>query len=468
MDTLKNISPVDGRYAIKTFEIKNYFSEHALINARIKVECEYFIFLTNFLYKKRILKKCLSQKEIELIRKIYLIPDENAKIVKKIETKGYQDIKPTNHDVKAVEYYLKKKLKNKVKYNLEFIHFGLTSEDVNNISYSIMIESYLKKIHIPNIDEILSKLKFFIKNYYSTPFPARTHGQLASPTTFGKEIRVFYERIHNKLIKVKKHKLKVKINGAVGNYNSFVVAYPKINWLSFSKEFITHLNKNLETNFETNLYTTQIEPHDSWVELFSDLSHLNTILIGFCQDIWRYISDELIILKKFDWEVGSSTMPHKVNPIDFENAEGNLQIANSNFNFFINKLPISRMQRDLTDSTVERNFGVAFAHTIIAFKSIISGLSKITLNSQKALEIIEDEAQIYSEAIQTILRKHGIKNAYEILKEFSRGKKISKKDIEIFIDKIKLNHNIKKELRKIIKTKYIGLASKLALNNMKE
>lgn len=460
---IKAISPIEGRYFSKTKGLENYFSEYALINSRIKVEIEYFIFLTDYLYKHKKIKKNLSKNDINLIRRIYKTPDENARIVKEIETKGFQEIKPTNHDVKAIEYYIKKKLDNKINTNLELIHFGLTSEDVNNISYSLMINNFIKNCYLKKIDEILLQLYVFLTKYSKIPFPARTHGQIASPTTFGKEIRVFYERIKKKAECIKNHKISVKLNGAVGNYNAVYAAYPDINWIDFSKKFVEFINRNLKTSFEINLYTTQIEPHDSWVELFSHVKHLNTILIGFCQDIWRYISDDLIILKKLDWEVGSSTMPHKVNPIDFENAEGNFQLANSLFSIFIDKFPISRLQRDLSDSTVERNIGVAFAHTIIAFLSLLRGLSKIDLNIHKSKELAISHPEVYSEAIQTILRKHGIKNAYEMLKDFSRGKLLTNIDITKFIKNLNIDKKIKHELLSVVKKPYIGIADKLAI-----
>jgi adenylosuccinate lyase len=468
MEKLYSISPLDGRYHSKVAELREYFSELALINARIFVEGEYFIFLNQYLSsKKRNIKK-LTEKEIKTIRKIYLDRDKNAIEVKKIEFGGDGKIKPTNHDVKAVEYYLKRELDGKIKTNLELIHFGLTSEDVNNISYSILISSFLNKIYIPTVNEILSKLKDMILKYHSTPFPARTHGQIASPTTFGKEIRVFYERINKQIENIKKIKITIKLNGAVGNYNSFYSAYPDIEWLEFTSFFVKHINNVLKTDFKPNYFTTQIEPHDSWIEIFDRIRHINSIFIGFSQDIWRYISDDLIVLKVIKEEVGSSTMPHKVNPINFENAEGNFQIANAILEFFSTKLPISRMQRDLTDSTVERNIGVAFGYTILAMKSFLEGLSKISLNEEKSIKIIEENPQVYAEAIQTVLRKHGIKNAYEILKNLTRGNRVSMKDIQDFIENMKIKNSIKKELKKIISKNYIGIASKLSKYKLEE
>lgn len=465
---LKTISPVDGRYISKTKEVSEYFSEHALINARIKIEVEYFIFLNDYLFKHRKIKRKLSKKDIKLLRGIYKTPEKNARIVKKVEVDGFEDIKATNHDVKAVEYYLKKRFSGKVNANLELIHFGLTSEDVNNIAYSFLIESFIKHHYLKKINEILSHLYLLIKKHAQTPFPARTHGQFASPTTFGKEIRVFYERILQKAQSIKNHQISVKLNGATGNYHAFHTAYPDINWIDFSKQFIKFLNENLKTTFFVNLYTTQIEPHDRWVELFSHIKHLNTILIGMCQDFWRYISDELLVLKKLNWEVGSSTMPHKVNPIDFENAEGNLQIANSFFSLFIDKLPISRLQRDLSDSTVKRNIGVAFAHTMIGYSSVLQGLSKIELNEEKSLELVFSSQEVYAEALQTILRKYGIRNAYEILKDFSRGKRLTKNDLVDFIEKLNIGKEIKDELLSVIEKPYTGLAKTLATYNLKK
>ncbi len=466
MDKIFNISPIDGRYEAKVKELKNYFSEAALINFRIKVESEYFIFLIDFLFKKHKISKTLSDSEKRFIRSIYEKIEENAYNVKKIETEGIDGKGPTNHDVKAVEYYLKKTFENKLSLNIEFIHFGLTSEDVNNIAYSLMIESFIKNEYISKIEKILEKLKDFALQYNDLIFPARTHGQIASPTTFGKEMRIFAERLERKIKRIKKHRLLVKLNGASGNYNAFYAAYPDIDWTEFTHQFINFINKNFSTSFIPNLHTTQIEPHDSWVELFMDIKHINNILIGLCQDIWRYISDDLIVLKKVEWEVGSSTMPHKVNPIDFENAEGNFQLANAILSFLSDKLPISRLQRDLTDSTVERNIGVGFAHTYLAFDSLLKGLSKIKPNEKKAYEIVNNSYEVYAEAIQTVLRKYSISNAYEILKDFSRGKKITKNDIKKFIDNLKISKKIKKEINNIISKPYTGLASQLAVINL--
>jgi len=468
MEKLYAISPLDGRYHSKVETLGNYFSEAALINYRIMVECEYFIFLNHFLASKRKRIKPLKDSEIKSIRELYFLKDKNALEVKKIEFLGDKNIKPTNHDVKAVEYYIKRYISKITKNNIELVHFALTSEDVNNISYSLMISSFIKDIYLKELNLILKNIDYFANRYASSLFPARTHGQIASPTTFGKEMKNFYERIKRQKKLIKSHKLRVKLNGAVGNYNAFVSAYPEINWIRFTKKFISHIDNYFSLNLEPNLYTTQIENHDSWIELFDRLKHLNNILIGFCEDIWRYISDELVILKQVEGEVGSSTMPHKVNPINFENAEGNLQFANTIFNFFSSKFAVSRMQRDLTDSTIERNIGVAFGHTILSFKSLIEGISKIELDEIKAKNMVKAHPEVYAEAIQTILRKHGIRNAYEILKGQTRGRKITEKDIKNFIETSKFSQSIKSEIMSVISKPYVGYAEKLAKLKLEE
>lgn len=463
MEKLQAISPIDGRYRNKTEELAEYFSEEALINYRIFVECEYFIFLLEYLASQNKKIKKLTQKEIKAIREIYKNKTKNAFDVRQIEFQGDGNIPPTNHDVKAVEYFIKKTFKNSsFSDRLSFIHFGITSEDINNIAYSLMIEKSLRKIIYPVLKEILENLKKFSIEYASTPLIARTHGQPAVGTTFGKEFRIFYERIKRQFDNLKNHSLSVKLNGAVGNYNAFNFAYPDINWIDFSIKFIQRLNKNTELDFETNLWTTQIENHDSLIEIFDRLRHINSILINFCQDMWLYISQELIVQKAVKGEVGSSTMPHKVNPIDFENAEGNLQLSNSILQFLSNKLAISRLQRDLSDSTVQRNIGVAFAHSLIAYKSILKGLPKIDINVQVLENLLNQHPEIYTEGIQTILRREKIKDSYEMLKDISRGKKITKETLVNFINSLKIKTKTKKEIIEKLDKPYIGLAEKLA------
>ena len=462
MEKLQSINPIDGRYRNRTEDLSRYFSEEALINFRIVVECEYFIFLLERLSKKDRRVKPLKKTEIALIRELYLTANKNAFGVKQLEF-GDGGLPATNHDVKAVEYYLKKIFKDSsFRDRLEFFHFGLTSEDVNNIAYSLMIDGGLRKILLPEAGKLLKILKALAFKYAGTPLLARTHGQPAVGTTFGKEFRIFYERLKKQLDAVKRHSLKAKLNGAVGNYNAHISAYPEIDWISFSGEFLKRLGETAGARLEPNIFTTQIENHDSWVELFDRLRHINSILTGFSQDIWRYISDELIIQRPVKGEVGSSTMPHKVNPIDFENAEGNFGLANSLLSFFSAKLPVSRLQRDLSDSTVERNIGSAFAYSLIGYRALLKGLGKIEINPRKSAETLGKNPQIYSEAIQTVLRRERVKNPYELLKGLTHGKKTGKAGILKFIRGLKTGEKTRLELEKLLSKPYTGLAEKLA------
>ncbi|PIU22168.1 MAG: adenylosuccinate lyase [Candidatus Diapherotrites archaeon CG08_land_8_20_14_0_20_30_16] len=459
MDKLECISPIDGRYKRISDILGQYFSEMTLSKYRTIAEIKYFIFLS----KQNLGLRALTNDELKELRALEELSLQDAQIIKDIEVKGYKNIKATNHDVKAVEYYLKDKLENSsLKKELEWIHFALTSEDINNIAYGLMVSLSVKKVIIPEIETIYNTLNGLAEKYANTAILARTHGQPASPTTFGKEFKVFAERIKKQLAQLKAHKLLIKLNGATGNYNANISAYPNFDWLSFSQKFTEHLNKTFDLNLQTNLITTQIEPHDSLIELFDILRRINLILINFSQDIWRYISDDFIKQKPVEGEVGSSTMPHKVNPIDFENAEGNLGLANSLFSFFSNKLPISRLQRDLSDSTVLRNIGSSFAYCLIAYKSIQKGLTKIEINETKVSEILDSHWEIISEAIQTILKREHIETPYELLKELTRGKKINQNEFIEFIDKLDVTNEVKEELKKLSPNTYIGLADKIS------
>lgn len=446
------ISPLDGRYFEKTRALVPYFSEEALMKYRIIMEAEYLIALS--LLGKT--KRKFTIKEIKTIKNIYeKFNDSSYEEIKNIE-------KTTNHDVKAVEYFIKRKLaKTSLKDSIEWIHFSLTSEDTNNIAHALMLSDSLGEAVIPTITKIISELNILAKKYKNLPMLARTHGQPASPTTFGKEIRVFAVRLEKQLKILKNLKIEAKLNGATGNYNAHAVAYPNTNWLQFSKKFIEVLNKNRSQKLQVNLITTQIECHDSYVTIFDSIKRINTILMDFDQDIWRYISDNWITQKPKAGEIGSSTMPHKINPIDFENSEGNLGLANALFEFFARKLPISRLQRDLSDSTVERNFGVAFGYSYLAYLSLLKGLSKISVNENKIKEDLNNHPEIITEAIQTILRREGEKMPYEKLKELTRGKQVTLDDIHEFIDTLEVGEKIKKELKKITPENYIGLAVKL-------
>jgi adenylosuccinate lyase len=463
MERIKAISPLDGRYSGKTEVLSQYFSEEALINFRIIVECEYFIFLIEELSNKKKRIKKLTQNQKEAIRAIYKDRIQNALLVKKIEFSGYKNIPATNHDVKAIEYFLRQSFsKIGLSDKMEFLHFALTSEDINNIAYSLMIAMSIKKEILIEAQNIISILKNYAIKYAGCPLLARTHGQSAVGTTFGKEFRIFRERAKRQIEAIKNARINIKLNGAVGNYNAHYASYPDIDWIQFSFKFTRHLNKIFNLNLTTNLHTTQIESHDSWIEIFDRFRHLNSIFVNLSQDIWLYISDDLIKQKSNDGEIGSSTMPHKVNPIDFENAEGNLLLANSLFSFFASKLPISRLQRDLSDSTVERNIGSAFAYSIIGYKSLLNGLGKIEVNEKKSREYLEENIQIYSEGIQTILRREGIKNPYELLKKITRGKKISKSKLLFFINSLKVSKKVKDELIALLGKPYIGISEKLA------
>lgn len=460
MDRLDAISPIDGRYRKHTEPLADFFSEKGLIKYRLIVEGEYFIFLSDHL---QIRVRNFSEEEKRLIRKLYDLSTEDAEIVKAIEIKGYNDLKATNHDVKAVEYYMKEKLKEtSLKDSLEGIHFALTSNDINNIAYSLMLSDSFEKVILPTAEELYEKIEEFAQKYKNTIILARTHGQPSSPTTMGKEFKVFSSRLKRQLNQLKNHKILAKLSGATGNYNAHQIAYPEVDWIKFTENFIEGFNKERKIKLKPNFITTQIESHDSYTELFDNLRRLNTIIIDFNQDIWRYISDDWIRLKPIEGEVGSSTMPQKVNPIDFENSEGNLSVANALFEFFSRKLPISRLQRDLSDSTVKRNFGVALGHSLIGYKSTLKGLSKITIDEEKVIEEIEKNPQLIAEAIQTILRRENIKGAYEKLKELTRGKKVTMDDFYRFIDGLNISNNIKIELKQITPKNYIGIAKLLA------
>jgi adenylosuccinate lyase len=468
---LNSISPIDGRYRKTTEPLAQFFSEQALMKYRLVVEGEYLIALSELLHSPPArggvrgggrLRR-LSDKEKKLIRSLYDLSEQDAQIISDIETKGYKNIKATDHDVKAVEYFMKDKLAGtSLKDVLEWIHFALTSEDTNNIAYGLTLSEAVETVLIPRLREINDRLLSLAKKSAKLPMLARTHGQPASPTTFGKEFKVFSSRLEQQTYKLENLRISVKLNGATGNYNAHVAAFPKVDWIKFSKNFIAALSKKSMIALETNLITAQIEPHDSYIELFDIFRHINTILIDFNQDIWRYISDEWVVQKPQEGTIGSSTMPHKINPIKFENSEGNLGMANALFEFFARKLPISRLQRDLSDSTVERNFGTALSHCLIAYEYLLKGLSRITVNEKKVRTDLNSHPEIIAEAIQTILRREGIKMPYEQLKELTRGKQVTLADIRRFIDNLDVRPEVKKELKKITPENYIGLAPKLA------
>jgi len=444
---LSNISPIDGRYEKDTQELKLFFSEEALIKYRIKIEIEYLITLCSAHIKE--LKPLSSVKKTEL-RNIYnKFSTNDAKQVKKIEEK-------TNHDVKAIEYFISDKLKRSGSAKLiPWIHFALTSEDINNLAYSLMWQEGLIHVYLPTLKKVISKLKTLAKNYSSTAMLAMTHGQPATPTTIGKALAVFCNRLQRQTTHIKEHNLQGKLGGATGTWGAHIATYPNVDWLQFTQRFIKSLK------LEPNLITTQIEPHDSIIESYQSIIRINSILIDFCQDIWLYISRGIFKQKRIADEVGSSTMPHKINPINFENAEGNLGISNAILSHFSAKLPISRLQRDLSNSTVLRNQGVAMAHSLLAIKNIIKGLNRLAVNKDKTLEELNSHWEVLAEAIQTILRKNGQRDAYEKLKELTRGEKMSRVTINKFINSLELPKADKEYLLNLTPETYTGLSSKL-------
>ena len=442
---LNSISPIDGRYSDKTEVLSQYFSEKALIFYRVKVEVEYFISLCKLGIPQ--LKK-FESKKFDDLRKIYQdFSNEDAIEIKKIE-------KVTNHDVKAVEYFIKQKFEILgISDYKEFIHFGLTSQDINNSAIPLSIKDFINNIYIPKINKVITAIENKSEELKDITIIARTHGQPASPTKLGKEFKVFSTRINEQLKTLKKIPNSAKFAGAVGNFNAHKVAYPEIDWKKFGQNFI---EKELGLNY--SFPTTQIEHYDSFAALCDNCRRINNILLDMCVDIWTYISHDYFKQKIIKDEVGSSAMPHKVNPIDFENSEGNLGLANSTFNFFSNKLTKSRLQRDLTDSTVLRNIGVPFGHTLISFESLLKGLKKIYVNEVKINKDIEDNWIVVSEAIQTILRREGYNNPYEIMKELTRNnEKIDKKSLHEFIDKLDVDTTIKNELKQISPYNYTGI-----------
>lgn len=450
---LKAISLLDGRNRDKVEAISDYFSEFALIKYRLKIESEYLIFLSQ---KVKIIRK-LTQTELNSLKKLYtdFSPNEGG-IVKDIEKK-------INHDVKAVEYYIKSKLKNtSLKDTIPFIHFGLTSYDINIPAYGLMLSDFRKEILIQKLDKLLMELKSLIKKTKNMSMLGRTHGQPALPTTMGKELAVYYRRVIKELEELESLPLEAKFNGAVGNYNALYFTYPEIDWLNLSKEFIRYLG------LSPNIFTTQILPYDAWLRVFDSVKRLNNILIGLCQDFWWYISFEYFLQKKREGEVGSSTMSHKINPITFENAEGNLGFANSQFEFFVRKLSVSRLQRDLSDSTIKRDFGLAFGFTLLAWDSLLNGLERILPNPGKMKEDLDNHWEIFSEGIQTFLRKSGNDKAYELLKEKTRGRVMTKEEMYKLIQELPISQKDKEKLKIKDLSKYLGLALKLAELAIKE
>ena len=445
LNPLTAISPIDGRYHAKTKKLADYFSEFGLIRYRVQIEVEYFIALSQT--EIPIFKSFPSDKLADL-RAIYLnFTEEDANWIKNSE-------KITNHDVKAVEYFLKDKMKSLgLESFLEYIHFGLTSQDINNTAIPLSLKEGIQKIYLPLIHELTALLNRYKQEWKDIPMLAKTHGQSATPTRLGKEIQVFSERIENQLNQLEQIPYSAKFGGATGNFNAHFVAFPEIDWVLFSNNFV-----NTALGLSRSQTTTQIEHYDNLAALFDCLKRINTIILDLNRDMWTYISMDYFKQKLKDGEIGSSAMPHKVNPIDFENSEGNIGIANAVFEHLSSKLPVSRLQRDLTDSTVLRNIGVPLGHTLIALESCINGLNKLVINEVKIAEDLENNWAVVAEAIQTILRREGFEKPYEALKELTRkNEKISKDSVHAFIDGLPLEEKIKNELKLISPNNYLGI-----------
>jgi len=455
---LETISPLDGRYRGRVKEILPYFSQKGLDGERVKVEIEYLIELGS-------LEEIPIDPPEGSLREIYRKFDlEDARIIGKIESEGYRDIPPTNHDVKAVEYFVREKLKDaNLAELIPFVHFGLTSEDVNNLAYGSLIKGATEEL-IDKLVEVSERLIALAEGNATLPMLARTHGQPATPTTLGKEFAVFLSRLVEQLenIEESREKLTGKLAGATGNMNAHTDSYPNTDWVSFSRNFVRNFG------LKPSNAVTQIEPRDNLANLFQRISRGNNVLVDLARDCWNYISREYFTQKQKDSEVGSSTMPQKVNPIDFENGEGNLSKANSDLEFLADYLTTSRAQRDLSDSTVRRNVGVAFSHALIGYKSVKRGLDKIEPNQEVLRDDLADHPEILAEAWQTSLRKYGHSDAYEIVKDLTRGKKLDASKVEEVIEELPLPTNERARLKELEPETYLGKAEDICWSTVEE
>lgn len=447
LNSLTAISPIDGRYRNKVEELSDYFSEAALIRYRIRIEVEYLICLSEVLPQ---LEKIRNDEDRRRLRALYEdFSLQDAERVKEIE-------RTTNHDVKAIEYFIKERISDE-EFGpvLEFVHFGLTSQDINNSAQPLALKEALRDLWRPRLDKVVHEINQRAEEWADIPMLARTHGQPASPTTLGKEMRVYGYRLERQLALLDLVPQTIKFGGATGNMNAHHVAFPEIDWRNFANHFAHHLGMGLEE------YTTQISNYDNLAALLDGLKRISTILIDFCRDIWMYVSMEYFKQKIKEGEVGSSAMPHKVNPIDFENAEGNLGIAVAYLEHLAHKLPISRLQRDLTDSTVMRNLGMPVAHMMIAFSSILKGMDKLILHEETILADLDDALPVVAEALQTILRREGYPKPYEALKKLTRtNEKLTREHLEDFIDHLDVSPEVKEEMKKITPRNYTGVYSK--------
>jgi adenylosuccinate lyase len=450
LDSLLAISPIDGRYAKQSNDLREIFSEYGLIKNRVIVEIEWLKMLASENAIAEVAE--LSSAAIKTLDNIVAeFAVNDATRVKEIE-------RTTNHDVKAVEYFLKEKVAGNKELNAinEFIHFACTSEDINNLAYALMLKDARSNVLLPHMDQVISAIKDLAHQHAAQPMLSRTHGQPASPSTLGKEMANVAARLQRQREQVASNLILGKINGAVGNYNAHLSAYPEIDWQDLAEKFVTNLG------LQWNPYTTQIEPHDYIAEVFDAIGRFNTILIDFDRDVWSYISLAYFKQKTVAGEVGSSTMPHKVNPIDFENSEGNLGLANAIFTHLSQKLPISRWQRDLTDSTVLRNLGVGMAHSLIAYKATLKGISKLEVNAQRLNDDLDNNWEVLAEPIQTVMRRYGIEKPYEKLKELTRGQSITQATMQEFIKTLDIPEDAKQRLLALTPHTYIGNAEEQA------
>ena len=457
------LSPLDGRYTKKLTALSAVMGEDALLAARVRAEITWLSVLCGL--KLPDIKK-LTATEQKILAKLMDLSAADVQLIRALETKGHGKIPATRHDVKAVEYFLRLKLeKTSLKDRLPLIHFALTSEDINSVSYALLLSDGVEKALLPALGNLQKELLKLAKKEACSVLLARTHGQPAVPTTFGKEIRVFETRLARQISALKQKQISCKFSGAVGNFNAHVAAFPAVNWPRAARQVISALNKNRKLKLFLSPVTTQVDNRDSYAELFDNLRRINVILTDFSRDMWAYISAGLVKQQAVKGEVGSSTMPQKVNPIDFENAEGNLQLSNALFDFLSNKLPVSRLQRDLSDSTVLRNIPVAFGHALVAYESLLKGLSKIAFDKTAAREELKKHPEVLAEGIQTILRAYGCQNAYELLRDFTRGRHLTAAALTDFIDGLEIPPSVKMQLHMLEIENYVGLAPQLAEEN---
>ena len=454
---MNTLCPLDGRYQLQTQLLRQVMGERAFVSARVYTEIAWFMQLAALKLFP------LSAADKKILTKLFPLPEADVTLISRIETEGYKHIPATRHDVKAIEYFLRLKLeKTPLRNRVNWIHFALTSEDINSVAYAQVLADGVEKGVLPVLENIRKVLAQLARKEAHSLLLARTHGQPAIPTTFGKEIRVFETRLARQISILKKQQISCKFGGAVGNFSAQYVAFPSINWPRAAKQLVQSLNKNRRIKLFLNPVTTQIDHRDTYAELFDNLRRIHVILLDASRDMWQYISAGLVHQKTVAGEVGSSTMPQKVNPIDFENAEGNLQLSNALLALLAEKLPVSRLQRDLSDSTVLRNMGVALGYGVVAYASFLKGFSKIAFDRKAARNELEQHPEVLAEGLQTILRAEGFEQPYETLKKFTRGRKVTPELLQQFIDSLPVQATVKKRLKNLTLTNYTGLAARLA------